>query len=175
MTYLPAVVGIWLGKSSGLSVVRTLYLARLLTGIATTLIGAIAIAVAIRSALWLFCVLLLPMTLSQMNAVTQDGMIFAMAALGVAMLATSVRRRACHFEETRMGLCRCNQHRRHGASSLRPYGRTVGSRKRRFPYQENIGHRACLDTRARPGIFRSDSGRHAECPAGRSYRSRRTV
>lgn len=88
--YLPAIAGIWLGKSSGLSIVHTLYLARLLTGITTTLIGAIAILLAARSALWLFCVLLLPMTLSQMNAVTQDGMIFAMAALSVGMLAPSV-------------------------------------------------------------------------------------
>jgi uncharacterized membrane protein len=89
--YLPAVVGIWIGKAVHLSVLHTLYLTRALGGFLAVAVSAAAIAVAGASAAWLFTLLLLPMTLFEMSSVTQDGLILAMSALAAALVASALR------------------------------------------------------------------------------------
>jgi uncharacterized membrane protein len=88
--YMPSVVGIWIGKLADLSIVETLYLSRLLSGMTSVAVGAAAIALAGTFAPWLFAMLLLPMSLSQMTAVSQDGLMFSLAALSAAIIARAM-------------------------------------------------------------------------------------
>ncbi len=85
--YLPAVLGIWLGKITGSPVLRTLYLSRIANGICATIIATLAIALAEGAALWLFAVLTLPMSLALFSAVSQDGVMIACAALATSIVA----------------------------------------------------------------------------------------
>jgi uncharacterized membrane protein len=58
---------------------------RLATGFATIVIAGLAIALAGSAALWLFAVLLLPMSLAVSSAISQDGPMLASTALAVAL------------------------------------------------------------------------------------------
>ncbi len=82
--YLPAAVAIRIGQWMGLTVLPTLELARGAMGMASVLIGTLAIAVSGPAAIWLFAVLTLPMTLALMGALTQDGPMIALAAMAAA-------------------------------------------------------------------------------------------
>ena len=88
--YAPSVVGIWIGKLADLPIVQTLYLSRLLSGIVSVAVGGAAIALAGTLGPWLFAMLLLPMSLSQMAAVSQDGLMFSLAALSAAIIARAM-------------------------------------------------------------------------------------
>jgi uncharacterized membrane protein len=90
--YLPAVIGVWIGKSVDLSILHTLYLARLSGGLAAVAISVFGIAIAGTAAPWLFAVLALPMTLALMAAASQDGMMIACSALAAGLIA---RARQC--------------------------------------------------------------------------------
>ena len=83
--YLPSVAGIWVGKLAGLSVITTLDVSRAAMGIASICVAALAIALAGGAAPWLFALLSLPMSLSLMASVSQDGPLIAFAALAAAI------------------------------------------------------------------------------------------
>ncbi|MCX7376833.1 MAG: DUF2142 domain-containing protein [Alphaproteobacteria bacterium] len=84
--YAPAALGIYVGKTMDWTVLRTLRLSRLINGIISVTVASIAIALAGSVAPILFVWLSLPMVFTQMAAVTQDGPLFAFAALAVALL-----------------------------------------------------------------------------------------
>jgi len=88
--YAPSVVGIWIGKLADLPILQTLYLSRLLSGMVCVAVGGAAIALAGTFGPWLFAVLLLPMSMSLMAAVSQDGLMFSLAALSAAIMARAV-------------------------------------------------------------------------------------
>jgi hypothetical protein len=69
--YFPAALGIISGRALNLSVVQTMQLARLVTGVTTVVIGAVSIACAAGAASWLFAILTLPMSLSLSAALTR--------------------------------------------------------------------------------------------------------
>ncbi len=83
--YLPAACAIRLGKLSGLAVLPTLRLSRVFQGLASVAVGAAAVALAGTASLWLFAVLALPMSLSQMAGCGQDGLLIASTALAVSL------------------------------------------------------------------------------------------
>ena len=89
--YLPSAAGIVAGREFGLSVVQTLYLSRLLTGLVAVAIGALAIAIANGAAPWIFTILTLPMPLSLMASASQDALLIACSALAGALLAWGIR------------------------------------------------------------------------------------
>jgi uncharacterized membrane protein len=84
--YIPAAIGVAIGRAADLSVVRTLTLARLLTGAASVAVGTIAIAAARGLAVWLFAILTLPMSLACMASAAQDGLLITSAALAAVLL-----------------------------------------------------------------------------------------
>ena len=91
LLYLPAAAAIALGKLAHLKVVATLILARLLTGGVAILIGAFAIAASGTAAPWLFTVLCLPASLTQIASPSQDALMFALAAAAAAPIAKALR------------------------------------------------------------------------------------
>ena len=92
--YLPAAAGVLAGRELGLSVVQTLYLSRLLTGLVAVGLGALAIAIAGGAAPWIFTILTLPMSLSLMASVSQDALLIACGALAGALLVRGIRQPA---------------------------------------------------------------------------------
>jgi uncharacterized membrane protein len=92
--YLPSAAGILVGRESDLSVVQTLYLSRLLTGLVAVALGAFAIAIADGAAPWIFTILTLPMSLSLMASASQDALLIACAALAGALLTRGMRLQA---------------------------------------------------------------------------------
>ena len=84
--YLPSIAGILYGRDHDLTVVQTLLVSRLLTGVAAAVLGAVAIAFAGDAAIWLFAILTLPMSLALMAACSQDALMLASSALVGAML-----------------------------------------------------------------------------------------
>ncbi|WP_428376629.1 DUF2142 domain-containing protein [Lichenicoccus sp.] len=89
--YIPAAIGIDLGRLTRLSVLHTLELSRLLTGLASIGIAALAIARAGGAATFLFTVLCLPMSLALFASVSQDGPMIALAALACSSLQSVIR------------------------------------------------------------------------------------
>lgn len=89
--YLPSTAGILAGREFGLSVVQTLYLSRLLTGLAAVALGALAIAIAGGASPWVFTILTLPMSLSLMASASQDALMIACGALAGALLVRGIR------------------------------------------------------------------------------------
>lgn len=85
--YLPQSAAILGSKIAGKSIVDTLYLARAANALACGVVGFLAIALARRSRLFLFSLLLLPTATSLYAAVTNDGMLIALGALGAAAVA----------------------------------------------------------------------------------------
>lgn len=88
--YAAAAFGIYAGKTMDWTVLRTLRLSRLINGIVSVAGVSIAISLAGSAAPLLFAWLSLPMVFTQMAAVTQDGPLFAFAALAVALLCRSL-------------------------------------------------------------------------------------
>jgi len=83
--YLPAAAMDSISRSAGIALPHALVLMRLANGLTTILIAATAIALAGDAAIWLFAVLLLPMSLAVSSAVTQDGPLLACGALAVSL------------------------------------------------------------------------------------------
>ena len=79
--YLPDVLAIWAGKGAGLSVLDTLYLARFCTALVSMVLTASGIAAAGVAAPWIFAVATLPMSLSLMADMAQDGVMIGCSAL----------------------------------------------------------------------------------------------
>ena len=89
--YAPAAVGVLVGQAARMSVVQTLMVSRLLTGVAAVAIGVVAIACAGGAAAWIFAVLTLPMTLSLIASSSQDALLLACSALAGALLMRILR------------------------------------------------------------------------------------
>jgi uncharacterized membrane protein len=89
--YLPAALGVRLGEIVGLTVLQTLTLSRLLTGISAVAVGAAAIALAGGAAPWLFVILTLPISLSLIASTSQDSLLLACSALAGALFIRSAR------------------------------------------------------------------------------------
>jgi uncharacterized membrane protein len=84
--YVPSVIGILVGRSAKITVVETLEVSRVLTGMAAVAVGAAAIVCAGGAAVWIFMVLTLPMSLSLIASSSQDGLLLALGALAGALL-----------------------------------------------------------------------------------------
>lgn len=91
--YTVSASAIGVGKALDLSVVTTLYVARLLNGFVALGLGALAIAVAGTAAPWFFALLCLPMSLAQAASMSQDALMFPIAALGAAIVVRFLRER----------------------------------------------------------------------------------
>jgi uncharacterized membrane protein len=89
--YLPSALGVRLGELAGLTVLQTLTLSRLLTGISAVVVGAVAIALAGGAAPWLFVILTLPMSLSQIASASQDALLLTCSALAGALFIRASR------------------------------------------------------------------------------------
>jgi uncharacterized membrane protein len=89
--YLPSALGVRLGEIAGLTVLQTLTLSRLLTGLCAVVVGAVAIALAGAGALWLFVILTLPISLSLIASVSQDSLLLTCSALTGALLIRAMR------------------------------------------------------------------------------------
>jgi uncharacterized membrane protein len=89
--YTPSVLAIWFGKLLHMRILRTLYLARLATGVASVLVGVCAIALGGAAAPWLFLVMSFPIAEAQMASPSQDGLMIAVAALAAALLLDALR------------------------------------------------------------------------------------
>jgi uncharacterized membrane protein len=85
--YGPAVAGEWLGRAFGLSIVGTLKIARLVSGLVFVLVISAAIARSAGAAPWLLAIASLPMSVSLLAAVSQDGGLLACAFAAVALVA----------------------------------------------------------------------------------------
>jgi uncharacterized membrane protein len=90
--YMPAVVGVWLGKTLGLSITRSFVVARAISGLVCVLLASMAIAFADEAAVFLFIVLSLPMSVFLFASVSQDGPMLAMAAGAIALLSVLQKR-----------------------------------------------------------------------------------
>jgi len=83
--YGPAAVAVAWARHVGTPIPHTLVLMRLAMSATTIVIATVAIALADTAAIWLFAVLLLPMSLALTAAITQDGPMLACTALAVAL------------------------------------------------------------------------------------------
>jgi uncharacterized membrane protein len=79
--YMPSAIGVLSGRLARLTVVHTLLVSRLLTGVTAVAIGATAIASAGSAAVWIFAILTLPMSLSLIASSSQDALLLACSAL----------------------------------------------------------------------------------------------
>ena len=84
--YIPAAFGIRIGQALHQSIARTLVLARILNGLCCVAITTLAIAASGYTAPFLFSVLCLPMSLSLLAAVSQDGLMLSASAMATAMV-----------------------------------------------------------------------------------------
>lgn len=85
--YLPAALAVKLGRASGLSILGTYYLARLIVGSLGVGMAALSLAWCRRGRTTLFLLLSLPLTLSTFASVSQDAMGIACGSLAVAGLS----------------------------------------------------------------------------------------
>ena len=107
--YIPAAVGVLVGRATRMTVTQTLILSRLLTGAAAVALAAVAIACAGDAAVWLFAVLTLPTSMSLIASPSQDALMLACSALAGALLARSLRpaERSCDRSAGRTGGIGC--------------------------------------------------------------------
>jgi uncharacterized membrane protein len=104
MFYLPTVFAIWAGKVAGLSVLNTLYLARICTAVVSLLLAAGGILAAGVAAPWIFAIVTLPMSLSLMADMSQDGVMIGCSAL-LAGLVAGARQGGAPATHGRAWLC----------------------------------------------------------------------
>ncbi len=88
--YLPQAGGLALGKLLDLPVVQSLYLARAANALICTLLGFTALLIAGRARLFMFALLLLPMSTALFSILGNDGLIVAVTALGVAAISRAM-------------------------------------------------------------------------------------
>jgi uncharacterized membrane protein len=102
--YLPAAIGILLGRASNMTVVQSFMLSRLLTGMATVAVGALAIAYAGSAAPWIYAIMTLPMSLSLTASTSQDALLIACSALAGAAMFRLLRSPVAQSEKIIMGV-----------------------------------------------------------------------
>jgi uncharacterized membrane protein len=84
--YVPDAFAYWAGRAAGLTVDRTMLLARACNALVFAFVTMLALTRARRALLPLACILLLPTSLALAASAGQDGLIFACTALVVATL-----------------------------------------------------------------------------------------
>ncbi len=92
--YLPSVAGVLLGRAVDLTVVRTLVLSRMLTGIVAVSVAAVAIDCVGPAAIWMFAILTLPMSLALIASTSQDALMLAFSALAGSLASRLFARTA---------------------------------------------------------------------------------
>jgi len=85
LLYAPQALGMLIGRLTGLSVARTLVLARLINGLVCCGIGFVALSICRRGRALTFATLLLPMTLSELGSASQDALLITLSLLAVAV------------------------------------------------------------------------------------------
>jgi uncharacterized membrane protein len=85
MFYAPAALAAALARAAGVALPHGLVLMRAATGAATICLAAAAIALSGEAAIFLFAILLLPMSLAVSAAISHDGPMLACAALAAAL------------------------------------------------------------------------------------------
>lgn len=90
--YVPSAIGVLVGRNTKMSVVQTLVVSRLLTGVTAVALAAVAIAIAGGAAAWIFTILTLPMSLSLIASSSQDALLLACSALAAALMVQALRR-----------------------------------------------------------------------------------
>lgn len=88
--YAPVIAGLALGKALDLSMDRTFILARLLNGLVSIALVALALHVAARGRLMIFATMLLPMSVALMASASQDALLLSGAALLVALVTRPI-------------------------------------------------------------------------------------
>jgi hypothetical protein len=83
--YVPAAVALGVSRRLHLSVLHGVVAARIATGLTSIATGTVAVALADTGAPWLFAVLMLPMSLALMAAVSQDSLLLACSALAASL------------------------------------------------------------------------------------------
>ncbi|MFT4114944.1 DUF2142 domain-containing protein [Silvibacterium sp.] len=105
-SYLPQAAGLWMGARFGLSVLHTIFLARLLTALCAMALGCWAIAICGSGRLLLAVVLLLPQTLYLYASMSQDAMLIAYTLCGLALVSRAVTEsRLLSSSELPLALC----------------------------------------------------------------------
>lgn len=88
--YVPASAAIVVGRTLHLSIIDTLYMARLAQALVCVVTGFAALLLAGRARLLLYSVLLLPMSVALYSGVTGDGMLITTTALGCALIGRAM-------------------------------------------------------------------------------------
>jgi uncharacterized membrane protein len=102
--YVPAAIGIILGRASNMTVVQSFMLSRLLTGMAAVAVGALAIVCAGSAAPWIYAIMTLPMSLSLIASTSQDALLLACSALAGAALFRLLRSPGAQGEKIIIGV-----------------------------------------------------------------------
>jgi uncharacterized membrane protein len=84
--YIPSALGVLLGRMAGATIVQSLVLSRLLTGVATVAVAAVAITSSGAAAIWIFAIMTLPMSLALIASPAPDALILGFSALAVALM-----------------------------------------------------------------------------------------
>ena len=92
--YLPASVGLAVGRALQLSVLDSFYMGRLATALTAVAVASLALAVCGRGRTLLFVILCFPMTLSLFASVSQDAMSIALGTFAAAAWSGYVSRGA---------------------------------------------------------------------------------
>jgi uncharacterized membrane protein len=82
--YVPAVFGIWVGRSIGFAILDSYYLGRYCNAIASVLLASFAIYIARWGRSIFYVLLSLPMTLYLFASLTQDALLISMTALALS-------------------------------------------------------------------------------------------
>jgi uncharacterized membrane protein len=84
--YIPSALGVLAGRMTRATVVQSLTVARLLTGVTAVAVGAVAIACAGGGAIWIFAIMTLPMSLALLASPAADALLLAFSALAAALM-----------------------------------------------------------------------------------------
>ncbi len=88
--YIPAVFGIWVGRSIGFAILDSYYLGRYCNAIASVLLAGFAIYIARWGRSIFYVLLSLPMTLYLFASLTQDALLISMTAVAFSFYSRAV-------------------------------------------------------------------------------------
>lgn len=93
-SYIGAVGGVWWARFLHSSLLGTFYLARVGNLLADMAVSVLALYLMPQTGIFLLVILALPMSISLMSSCSQDGMVLALAALGIACTLNGLRQSA---------------------------------------------------------------------------------
>ncbi len=107
--YMPVAIGIMIGKTYGLSVIKTAYFSRLINGITSIALSTVALVLCRRGRYTMFTILLFPMTISLFSSLSQDPLLISSGALFAGLLSRVLLRipnqGAAWWETIGLALC----------------------------------------------------------------------